>query len=58
MCIQSGLVQFSTSWSLGREILCVFLGCVRVRVYDLVFMCLFRPVESSISLASRFRTYM
>ena len=43
MCIQSGLVRFSTSWSLVKEILCVFLGYVRVRVYDLVFMCLFRP---------------
>ena len=43
MCIQSLLVQFSTSWSLVKEILCVFLGYVHVRVYDLVFMCSFRP---------------
>ena len=40
-------VQFSTSWSIVKEILCVFLGCVHVHVYDIVFMCLFRPVESS-----------
>ena len=39
MCIQSGLVWFSTSWSLVKEILCVFLGYFRVRLYDLVFMC-------------------
>ena len=36
MCIQSGLVRFSTSWSLVKEILCVFLGYVCVRVYAYV----------------------
>ena len=42
MCIQSGLLQFSTSWSLVKELLCVFLGYVCICVYDLAQVCYVR----------------